>query len=109
MDLSQFGVIGALATSAAWLVQLIVSGLTLAQPGRPAWLPWLLSIVLGILFVGLLALATGAFNDALPWPQLAAQVVIVGIVAGGLAGGANAAAAGAERKRQQATDEPAVV
>jgi hypothetical protein len=100
MDLSQFGVIGALATSAAWLVQLIVSGLTLAQPGRPSWLPWLASVLLGIVFVALLALATGALDGTLPWPQLAAQVVIVGIVAGGGAGGANAAAAAAERKRQ---------
>ena len=101
MDLSTFGTIGTLALGAAYLDQLVVSGLTQYWPDRPVWLPWLASLVLGIVFVALLALATGAFDGTLPAAQLTAQIVIVGIVAGGGAGGANAAAAAAERKRQQ--------
>lgn len=100
MDLSQFGAVGALALGAAYLTQLVVSGLTQYWPDRPVWLPWLASLLLGMLFVALLALATGALDQALPTGQVVAQVVIVGIVAGGGAGGANAAAAAAERKRQ---------
>lgn len=101
MDLGQFGQIGALATGVAFLTQMLVAGLTLWQPQRPAWVAWVASLIVGILMCFLMAAAAGVFHglDVPPLDQLLAQIIIVGMVGGAGAGTANQLATKAEAKR----------
>ena len=98
MDL---GTIGALLGSAAYFTHLAVNGLTLVHPGRKSWSAWLAGIVVGILMTLLLSLAT--MGSKIEWtPQTYAQIVLVGLAAGGGAAGAALTQTSAEALRKDA-------
>ncbi len=95
------GTIGALLGSASYFTHLIVNGLTLGWPKRPSWLAWLAALLLGVLMTCLLSLATLPADT--PWTrQTMAQIVLVGLAAGGGAAGASVTQASATAKRKVA-------
>lgn len=94
------------ATSAAYIVGLLVNGFTLFRPGRASWLAFGIALVIGILATAVLALATLPPDVALT-RQSYAQMVIVGIFAAGGAAGSAVTQASATSKREQATGRTA--
>jgi len=101
--LVNLGDIGALFGSAAYFTHLAINGLTLAFPKRPSWVAFVGAIECGVLFTALLAIARGPAPEQASIAQLVAQVILVGIAAGGAAAGTSVTQASAEAKRQRAT------
>jgi hypothetical protein len=96
LEISTFG------AAAAFLAHLCVNGATLAAPGRPSWVAFLASVVLGIGFTALLTVANqpeGYVFTAKVW----ATVVIVGLMATGGAAGTSVVQASSTAKREKAT------
>lgn len=90
------------ATSAAYVVGLLVNGFTIFKPERKSWLAFGLALLIGILATLLLAYATLP-ADLVLTRQDYAQIVIVGIFAAGGAAGASTTQASATAKREAAT------
>jgi hypothetical protein len=89
-------IMGPLLGSAAFLAHNATNGLTIAWPKRPVWAGYVASVVFGLLFTILLALALLPLDE--PWTrQTYAQIILVGLMAGASAAGAN----GVQRKADQ--------
>jgi hypothetical protein len=108
--LASLGEAAQLFASGAFLTNLLMSGYTRANPGRTSAHAFTVSMLVGVCMVLLWALAS-----ALPLTiQTAAQVVIVGLLAGAGAGGSQALskkaeaakATARERKTRRITDKP---
>lgn len=94
------------ATSAAYVVGLLVNGFTIFKPERKSWLAFGLALLIGIIATLVLAFATLP-ADLVLTRQDYAQIVIVGIFAAGGAAGASTTQASAQAKRDQATTRTA--
>lgn len=104
------GAVGALLGGAAYFTNLTVSGITLAFPKRPSWVAFVSALLLGVCYAALLAIANGALLSEPITGQAVAQVLLVGIAAGGGAAGATVTQTSANNRRQDALDhvDPAV-
>lgn len=99
------GTIGALLGSAAYFTNLTVSGITLAFPKRPSWLAFVSALLLGIFYAALLSIANGMLLNGPVTGQAIAQVLLVGIAAGGGAAGATVTQTSANTRRQDAMSQ----
>jgi len=90
------------ATSAAYVVGLLVNGFTLFSPGRKSWIAFGIALVIGVIATLFLAWATLPPDEVFT-RQHYAQIVIVGIFAAGGAAGSAVTQASATSKREQAT------
>jgi hypothetical protein len=100
--MENLGEIGALLSSAAYFTHLSISGITLAFPKRPSWIAFGGALGLGVLFTALLAVASGAILSHPFTSQIVAQIILVGVAAGGGAAGTAVTQSSAEAKRQHA-------
>lgn len=103
MELGQAFEIGGLSTSIAFLVQLLVNFFTAAWPTRPSWAGYLAAIVAGIGGSFLVAMANRVVVDQ----AIAAQLVIIGLGAAGMAAGVSYQTVRVEARREAATGESA--
>lgn len=101
------GTIGALLGSAAYFTNLTVSGITMAFPKRPSWLAFVSALLLGIFYAALLSMANGMLLNGPLTGQAIAQVLLVGMAAGGGAAGATVTQTSANARRQDATGHAA--
>lgn len=98
--------IGPLFGAAAYLTNLIVNGITLAYPSRPTWAAWLMAMSVALLATMILAGAT--LPLATVWDrQVWSQIVLVGLLAGAGASGANSVQRKADETRVQAVRDDA--
>lgn len=105
---TSLGVVGALLGSAAYFTNLTVSGITLAFPKRPSWLAFVSALLLGMFYAALLSVANGMLLSGPISGQAIAQVLLVGIAAGGGAAGATVTQTSANSRRQDALDHAAL-
>src|SRR4051794_9550743 len=84
---ANLGEIGALFSSAAYFTHLSISGITLAFSKRSSWIAFGGALGFGVLFTALLAVASGTVLNHPFTAQVAAQVILVGVAAGGGAAG----------------------
>jgi len=99
--IANLGEIGALFGSAAYFTHLTINGITLAFPKRQSWAAFAGSLIFGVFFTILLAVASGVAATDRITMQVVAQVVLVGISAGGAAAGTSVTQASAEAKRKR--------
>src|SRR6266545_3452141 len=99
--IANLGEIGALFGSAAYFTHLSINGITLALPRRPSWTAFAGAMGFGVLFTILLAIASGVVVTDHVTGQVVAQIVLVGISAGGAAAGTSVTQASAEARRRR--------
>ncbi len=97
--IANLGEIGALFGSSAYFTHLTINGITLAFPKRQSWAAFAGSLVFGVFFTILLAVASGVAATDQITTQVVAQIVLVGISAGGAAAGTSVTQASAEARR----------